>query len=490
MVTRRVDFGFIGIVRRSAQERGGHQEVDHFRGEFGGVPPFAHLIAGELLGKESVERLVVVQGPDDPVAIAPLAGGQLDGAGVVVDAAHVDVAGGIQPVPCPALTEVRRSEEAVDQPLPGPRGLVFQELPQHFPGRRQTGEAKGDAPGQHRAGRARGEGESPGLELREDEGIHRGIHLAPGFRHARVAQRLPRPVLAVVLRDQPGRSEHLGVVARGQPVLLCQTPADFALFALTQHAVEDENLREVATIVGIGPVVVEVLPEGETHGPRKAFELSPREFPATIELAVQELLPALPAGVDHFQQVWTAIPRRRGGLALVAVGDAEPVAPVLLIPDPEPATLILARPQVDQARIWTAGIHDGPHHKDDMKGGVSCFQSGQRGPAQRIVACESHSRPRSDRRLQHRGSMRGLILHKVVATSAPVLPPGHRALFQVTRVQPQDRAVRHSPHRRCGCKHEIDHMPIHPAGRVEMPLPDVNREGTGCFGPRPRPLIS
>ena len=82
------------------------------------------LVAGQLLGNEAIERLVLVERGDDVVAIAPLAFAGDDERRVDVEADGVDVAGHVQPVTAPALAEVRRSQQSVDQPLEGVGTLV------------------------------------------------------------------------------------------------------------------------------------------------------------------------------------------------------------------------------------------------------------------------------------------------------------------------------------------------------------------------------
>ena len=69
-------------------------------------------VAGDLLNGEAVKRHVVVEGPDDPVAVGP------DRAfPVFLIAIGIGVTGAIEPVSAPALAVMRRGEKPLDQPL-------------------------------------------------------------------------------------------------------------------------------------------------------------------------------------------------------------------------------------------------------------------------------------------------------------------------------------------------------------------------------------
>ena len=143
----RVQLVLVGVVGGDAQEAGGDQVVAQGRRPLGRVPPVGQLVAGELLGQEAVEGQVGVEGADDLVAVAPLVLAELDGGGVVVAADDIDVAGGVEPVPAPALAEVRRGQQPVDQPLVGVGPRVGEE-------RRPPPRARAAG----RAGRSRGGG--------------------------------------------------------------------------------------------------------------------------------------------------------------------------------------------------------------------------------------------------------------------------------------------------------------------------------------------
>ena len=81
-----------------------------------------HQVAGQLLARELVERLVVAERAQHVVAIGP------GGEGVVaVEAAGVGVAHDVEPVHGLLLGVARRGQQAVDQLLVGVRRRVFQE---------------------------------------------------------------------------------------------------------------------------------------------------------------------------------------------------------------------------------------------------------------------------------------------------------------------------------------------------------------------------
>ena len=99
-----VDAPFL-VDHRVAEEAGGDDLV--LRGA-------RQLVAGDLLDDEPVVGQVAVQGVDHPVAVEP------DEARLVLlVAVGVGVAGGVEPVPSPALAVVRRGQQAIDDPLVG-----------------------------------------------------------------------------------------------------------------------------------------------------------------------------------------------------------------------------------------------------------------------------------------------------------------------------------------------------------------------------------
>ena len=79
-------------------------------------------VAGELLDREAVERHVVVEGADHPVAPGPHVAMAVD-----VIAVGVGVAGEVEPLHGHALAVVRRGEQAVDLLLVGVGRFVGEE---------------------------------------------------------------------------------------------------------------------------------------------------------------------------------------------------------------------------------------------------------------------------------------------------------------------------------------------------------------------------
>ena len=74
-------------------------------------------VAREMLGDELVVGNVLVQGPDDVIAILP----RVRDRRVELVAPGLGVADEVQPVPPPALAEPGRREQPIDQPLVGVR---------------------------------------------------------------------------------------------------------------------------------------------------------------------------------------------------------------------------------------------------------------------------------------------------------------------------------------------------------------------------------
>ena len=107
------------------------------------------LVAGQLLAQEPIVRLVVVEGADDVIAIAP---GVL-AVRVVLEAVGLGEADDIQPVLAPVLAIVRAGEQALDQFLPGIRRAVGDERLDFGGRRRQAGEVEAETADQRGAGR-------------------------------------------------------------------------------------------------------------------------------------------------------------------------------------------------------------------------------------------------------------------------------------------------------------------------------------------------
>src|SRR5262245_54715639 len=93
--------------------------------------PSFKLITGQLLKNEPIKRLIVVEGFNDVVAIAPGIGKVL----VMFETGAVSIAGHVEPETSPALAIVRRLQQPIDQVFVGPRrGVADKSL--HFLWRR------------------------------------------------------------------------------------------------------------------------------------------------------------------------------------------------------------------------------------------------------------------------------------------------------------------------------------------------------------------
>ena len=136
-------------------------------------------IAGELFDGELVERHVLVQGIDHPVAIQPDVAPQ-----VLLIAAGVGIACEVEPQARPVLAEARGVEQRIDKAVEcrGGESLGLR-------GRgRQAGEVQRQAPGQRGEVRTRGRGEVVLLQFDSHQGIDRAWHDA--------LERFESPVLA------------------------------------------------------------------------------------------------------------------------------------------------------------------------------------------------------------------------------------------------------------------------------------------------------
>ena len=124
-------------------------------------------VARELLDRKLVERHVLIQGLDDPVAPRPLCFSN-----VALVATGIGIARRIEPGQCHALAIGRRSEESIDHFLASRRGCVSEEIVDFRRSGRQAGEVEGHAadPSLIRGGRRRRQVLS--LKPSCDEGIN------------------------------------------------------------------------------------------------------------------------------------------------------------------------------------------------------------------------------------------------------------------------------------------------------------------------------
>ena len=118
-------------------------------------------VAGELLDDEPVERLVGVEGVDDPVAVGP-------GLAIVVEvqAVGVAVAGGVEPEPRHVLAVAGRVEQAVDDLLVSLLRRVGQERVDLRGGSAAGRSGRASRGGSAWSWRPSGDGESPSASSR------------------------------------------------------------------------------------------------------------------------------------------------------------------------------------------------------------------------------------------------------------------------------------------------------------------------------------
>ena len=150
-------------------------------------------ISRDVLRDQAVVGNVRIDRPDD---VVPVAVGLGDGKVLLVPPG-LRVTREIEPVLPPALAEVGRREEPVDEVLESPRRVVRQERLDLIGRRRQTQEVEGDAadPGATFSGRRRKQ--SGGLELDQDvviQRLSRPARVLDG-RWRSPFHRAPRPVL-------------------------------------------------------------------------------------------------------------------------------------------------------------------------------------------------------------------------------------------------------------------------------------------------------
>ena len=154
-------------------------------------------IAGDLASREGVERQVVVEGPDHPIAIRPD-----PPFAVFLIAVGVGIAGQIEPSPRPAFAVARAREQPIDEFFIGIGGSVGDEGVELGRRRRQPRQIEMDAPAERGPIGLRAWPQPVAGEPVADEEIDRILRRrGPGrvchLRHRR-AHRLPkRPVLGV-----------------------------------------------------------------------------------------------------------------------------------------------------------------------------------------------------------------------------------------------------------------------------------------------------
>ena len=205
LVVRETDPLVEGIGRGEAVED--HAKVTGSKGAFVefqlGVDPWiVEKIAREMFEDQSVDGHVLIEGPNEIVAVTPCAGDRW----ISLAAVGVGIADPVHPVACPSFAKSRGGEQGVDEPGPllvreglpvvDDRGLLAEDRRG-----RQSGEIEGK-PSQEGAwigGRRRFETFSG--EAGADEAIDRMRRSGP-FGNGRIGDRTEAPPLRASSRDR------------------------------------------------------------------------------------------------------------------------------------------------------------------------------------------------------------------------------------------------------------------------------------------------
>ena len=146
------------VVRPGDEEAGGDQGVGVVR---------VQGVAGELQPRELVVGEVLVEGVDDPVAVAPGVGAEL----VPLEALALAVTGDVEPVARPAFAEVLRRKELLDGGCVRGIGSVLFEPCDVVEFGREADEVEGDASQQGARVGGGGGGETGCLQSGGDESV-------------------------------------------------------------------------------------------------------------------------------------------------------------------------------------------------------------------------------------------------------------------------------------------------------------------------------
>ena len=209
------------------------------RRDKGVVRRLGQFVAGQLLDHELVVGLIVVERPDDVIAIPP--GMRL--VAVAFEGVCVGIANQIEPVSSPLLAVMLAGKEAVHHLLPRVGRVIGKEVADFLLGRRQACDVVGRPADQGRLIGWRRCREPAMGQTGPDEGVDRVGGLVYG-RHPRPHERPERPVFLPLSplvdpacdrvdlrRRQPrplGRHLRVGIV-RGDP------REDLALCSLARH---------------------------------------------------------------------------------------------------------------------------------------------------------------------------------------------------------------------------------------------------------------
>src|SRR5579883_65569 len=165
---------------------------DEQLGRLARVVAASQLVAGQLLGYESVVGLILVKGTDDVVAVAP--GVRPLAVGLV--AIGLGVAGDVQPMLGPALAVIRGGQQTLHDALVSTRSVITEEGVCLVWRGGEADQVEGDATQQRRSV-GRGRGPEPGcLQPGEHESVN-GSADPGGIRGGRQGLwpgRLERPV--------------------------------------------------------------------------------------------------------------------------------------------------------------------------------------------------------------------------------------------------------------------------------------------------------
>ena len=124
-------------------------------------------IARYLLLDEAVVGAILVEGPDDVVAVAPHVGARI----FQPAAAGVGIAHQVQPVPSPALAVARVGQQPLDSPGVGLGRSILEEAVHVLGSRRQPDQSEVEPPQQRPAGSAGRRSQSFLLQSGQDEGV-------------------------------------------------------------------------------------------------------------------------------------------------------------------------------------------------------------------------------------------------------------------------------------------------------------------------------
>ena len=185
----------LGLVGIHDLEVADHQEA---RGdELGGTllrRGGRHQVAGKLLLDEEVERLVLIEGLDEVIAIAP----GVFGEDFVGSPDHVGVAREVEPVAGPAFAVGRRSQQTVDDLGVSGVRIIIRESDDFLRGGRKAGKIEADAADPGMSVGVAGGLESLGFDFREQETVD-GVFRPEGVfdgGSGRVGDRLEGPELS------------------------------------------------------------------------------------------------------------------------------------------------------------------------------------------------------------------------------------------------------------------------------------------------------